>query len=106
MMAMMDSLPRLAMAAAGGCALGLVYFAGLWLTIRRLPTVRWPAVFSLASLLLRVAAALAGFYVIGAGDWRRLLFALAGFTAARMILARRQRGSATSSMSAEGDIRT
>ncbi|NIM50499.1 MAG: hypothetical protein GTN69_08595 [Armatimonadetes bacterium] len=85
----MSSTANLVLAAVGGFALGLIYFAALWITLRRLAVSRHPAVLSLGSLLVRVVLALAGFYLIGAGDWRRFLLALGGFIAARLFLVRR-----------------
>ncbi|MBN1458106.1 MAG: ATP synthase subunit I [Armatimonadetes bacterium] len=73
------------LALAAGFAFGWAYFAALWATVRRLPTARHPALLSVLSLATRLGAAVGFLYLIGAGDWRRLLAAGAGFTAARML---------------------
>lgn len=83
----------LALAGAGGFVLGLVYFAALWITIRRLTVSRHPALLYLGSLLLRLLLMLTGLYLIAGGDWRRLLVAFTGFLAARLLLLRRGRRS-------------
>jgi F1F0 ATPase subunit 2 len=72
-----------ALAVLAGAALGLVFYAGLWWTVRRAATFRRPGLSVLASLLLRMSIALGGFYVVAGSDWARLLLCLAGFVLAR-----------------------
>jgi F1F0 ATPase subunit 2 len=76
----------LALACAAGVGLGLFYFGGLWLTVRRLPTTRWPALLTLGSLLGRLAPTLVGFYLVMAGRWERLLACLVGFVLVRLVI--------------------
>ena len=78
----------LAGAAVAGAALGTVFYGGLWWTLRSGLARRNPAPWLLASSLLRMGFALAGFYVIGASDWQRLLSCLAGFIGVRLLLIR------------------
>lgn len=99
----MSSAINLVLAVMGGFALGLIYFAVLWITIQRLPVSRHPAVLSLRSLLVRLVVALVGFYLIGAGDWRRFLLALGGFIAARLFLVRQWGGRCITPLPAKGD---
>jgi F1F0 ATPase subunit 2 len=87
--------------ALGGAALGLFYFGGLWWTVRAIVGSRRSVFLQLASLLLRTAATLIGFYMVGGGDARRLVACLAGFVLARMFVARRVRTSAMPSPSRE-----
>ena len=47
----------LALACAAGIGLGLCYFGGLWLTVRRLPSARSPMPIALASFVARTAVA-------------------------------------------------
>jgi F1F0 ATPase subunit 2 len=82
---MTDWLP-LTLALAAGLALGLFFFGGLWLTVQRLPTTQWPVLLTLGSLLARTAVTLAGFYLVMAGRWERLLACLVGFTLMRFFL--------------------
>lgn len=76
-------------ALAGGFGLGLIFFGGLWWTVRRLPTAANPALLFLGSFLLRTSAVLAGFYFLAAGRWERLLACLVGFIVARLLLVQR-----------------
>jgi F1F0 ATPase subunit 2 len=47
----------------------------------------------LGSLLLRVGISLAGFYLIGRGDWEKLLVSLLGFVTARLLVTRLTRAA-------------
>jgi F1F0 ATPase subunit 2 len=66
-----------------GCLLGVIFFGGLWWTVRHGVSSTRPALWFSASLLLRVAIALAGFYFVGAGHWVWLVLCLLGFSTAR-----------------------
>ena len=72
-----------------GIALGGVYFAGLWETVRKLPDAEKPVRRMALSFALRTALALTGFYLVMQGDWQRLAAALVGFLLMREILLRR-----------------
>jgi F1F0 ATPase subunit 2 len=85
----MNELVQLVLAATAGMALGLFYFGGLWLTVRRLPTSRSPALLTLGSFAGRLAVTLLGFYLVTGGRWERLLACLAGFLIARTLLVHR-----------------
>lgn len=87
----MSELWGLVLAGIGGCALGVIFFGGLWWTVRKGLTSSKPAVWVFTSLLLRMGITLAGFYFAGAGDWRRLLVCMAGFLMARQIVMRLSR---------------
>ncbi|MFW6127514.1 MAG: ATP synthase subunit I, partial [Thermodesulfobacteriota bacterium] len=62
---------------------------GLWLTVQRLPGARRPGLLTLLSLIIRLGVTLAGFYLVMAGRWERLLVCLAGFLLVRILLVRR-----------------
>jgi F1F0 ATPase subunit 2 len=66
-----------------GLLLGAVFFGGLWWTVRRGMLSAAPALWFSASSLMRNAGAMAGFYLVSQGDWRRLLACLLGFFLAR-----------------------
>ena len=72
-------------ALASGVVLGAIYFGGLWLTVRRVPLVRQPALLLLGSFLLRSAVVLLGFYVVMDGRWERLVACMIGFLLARTL---------------------
>ncbi|MFJ2536010.1 ATP synthase subunit I [Pseudomonas sp. NPDC087614] len=71
-----------------GAALGGVFFGGLWWTVRRGASSPTPARWFLASLLLRTATVLFGFYLVGAGQPLRLGLCMLGFVMARVIVLR------------------
>jgi F1F0 ATPase subunit 2 len=71
-----------------GAALGAIFFVGLWWTVRRALTSQLPALLVLGSMLGRTGLVVVGFYFVGDGQWQRLLFCLAGFIFARVILVR------------------
>lgn len=79
---------ELTLASAAGGLLGLLFFGGLWWTVRRAFVSSRPALWLGGSLLLRMACVAAGFIVVSAGDWRRLLSCLLGFWAARWLTIR------------------
>jgi F1F0 ATPase subunit 2 len=81
---------RLAFDMMGGTLLGVFFYGGLWLTVRRLPTTRHPMALTLGSLLLRMALTLAGFFLVTGGRWQNAVASLVGFTAARLFLVNRR----------------
>jgi F1F0 ATPase subunit 2 len=72
-----------------GVALGIVYFAGLWHTVKHLPDSRHPDLTQIGSFLLRSAFALTGFILLMNGRWEPVSAALLGFVLAREVLVRR-----------------
>ncbi len=84
---MTDLIAPLLAGAAGGL-LGLLFFGGLWWTLRHAFASPRPALWIGCSLLLRMACVAAGFILVSAGDWRRLLACLVGFWAARWLVVR------------------
>ena len=71
-----------------GAILGAIFSGGLWWTIQRALSSTRPAIWFLASLLLRTAVALSGFYLVSRGDWRKLAACLFGFLVTRMVMTR------------------
>jgi len=85
------------LATLAGVALGLLFFGGLWWTVRRAAGSPRPALWFGPSLLIRIAVAGAGFYLVNDGTWQRLAACLAGFVIARMTVLRFAPGSAHAS---------
>jgi F1F0 ATPase subunit 2 len=83
---MTNSALALAPALLGGALLGVFFFGGLWWTVRRGLLSLVPAVWFLASSLIRTAVTLGGFYVVSHGEWRRLLACLFGLFLARIVV--------------------
>lgn len=78
----------LALIYAAGSLLGAGFFGGLWWTVRHGTTAAQPALWFLASLILRSGIAFYGFFLLGGTDWRRWLAAMAGFVMARVLVGR------------------
>lgn len=89
---MTDALTMLAILAAG-MVLGLVFFGGLWWTLRRGLASPHPARWFVLSLLVRVAVVLGGITLVSDGQWQRLLACLLGFWLARVLVLRGTRGA-------------
>ncbi len=62
----------------GGIILGLIFFGGLYYTTKKLSIVKRPALFVIASIVLRMAILIGGLYFIFSGDIIRLLIAIVG----------------------------
>jgi len=84
----MNETVSLAPALVAGVLLGLMFFGGLWWTVRNSVVHERPALWFLGSLLLRTSIILAGFYFVSGGHWERLLTCLLGFVIARFVLTR------------------
>jgi F1F0 ATPase subunit 2 len=84
---MRESL-ALVLALLAGSFLGAAFFGGLWWTIRRGVSSKSPALWFLGSILFRTVIAVIGFYLVGRGDWYRLLACLLGFILTRTLATR------------------
>ena len=71
-----------------GVLLGTFFFGGLWWTIRSSSPSQWSGLLFVGSLLIRMAVAVSGFYLVSHGDWRKLVACLVGFLLARIAVAR------------------
>jgi F1F0 ATPase subunit 2 len=69
-----------------GLGLGVIYFGGLWITVRRIPHVLKPRRLLWGSLVVRLALCLSFFYALLNHDWQLLVAAMFGFLAIRFIL--------------------
>ena len=72
-----------------GALLGCIYFGGLWLTVRRLMTVKHQAILMLGSFVIRNALMIIGFLPVIRQGWQYALVCLTGFTVIRFVLVRR-----------------
>jgi F1F0 ATPase subunit 2 len=70
-----------------GFGLGLLFFGGLWFTVRALPKSRHPALLVLLSYWTRTALVVVGFVFLIAGRWQNAVLALIGFVLSRLVLA-------------------
>ncbi len=92
----MNETLTLLLVLATGVLLGVMFFGGLWWTVRKGVLSRRPAIWIFGSLILRTGIVLAGFYVVSSGRWERLLVCLLGFIMARLIVTRLTRSSGES----------
>jgi F1F0 ATPase subunit 2 len=75
----------------GGVALGLLFFGGLWWTVRKGVCSERSALWFFTSFLLRTSMVLVGLYSVSAGRWPRLLISLLGCILGRQIVMRLSR---------------
>ncbi|MET0497189.1 MAG: ATP synthase subunit I [Steroidobacteraceae bacterium] len=87
-MPMNDVVTSQVLPMVAGLLLGVVFYGGLWWTVRSSLASRRPAQWFILSLLARTGVAMLGFYFVGQGHWERLLLCLLGFVAARLIVTR------------------
>jgi F1F0 ATPase subunit 2 len=81
----MQEILVLILSLVAGVFFGLLFFGGLWLTTKQLKTSKAPALFFLASFILRTTVVLVGFYLVSATDIKRLILCLIGFVIARFL---------------------
>lgn len=84
---MIDALSWVGVLLAG-VALGLMFFGGLWWTVRRGMASPRPALWFFGSLVVRVALTLGGIYLVAGDQWQRLLAIMLGFWLARAVVLR------------------
>jgi F1F0 ATPase subunit 2 len=86
---MISSVMSLSLAVLAGLLLGLFYFGGLWLTVRRLPSSKRPGMLMLGSFTARLLITLCGFVLLMDGNWERIVACMAGFLATRFVITRK-----------------
>ena len=84
----MNDYVALTVVLIAGILIGGFFFGGLWWTIQKGLSSRNPVLWFFGSTLLRLSAALAGFYFIAGKDWRKLLICMLGFLIARLLVTR------------------
>jgi F1F0 ATPase subunit 2 len=77
---------HLSAAFVAGGSVGIFYFGGLWLTVKRVPLGRRPRLLLVGSFVLRLAVLLAAFYALAPWGWAAMVCALAGLLIVRQIL--------------------
>jgi F1F0 ATPase subunit 2 len=101
----MNETTTVLLSALAGAGAGVVFFAGLWLTVRRLPSARRPGLLAAASAVGRIALAVGVLLLIArTGSWIRVAACLGGFVAVRWALVSRvKRRGATAGGGTEGN---
>ncbi len=84
----MNEALGLVLAGVTGLMLGVIFFGGLWWTVRRGTASSRPAVWFVGSFVVRTIVVLAGVYFVAGESWQRLLLSLLGFLVARMLVTR------------------
>jgi len=84
----MSEISNLMMALLAGVLLGMIFYGGLWWTIRRSVSAKTLNVWLIGSFPFRAIIAVGGFYLVSRGDWRSLLVCLLGFLIARVCVTR------------------
>ena len=79
----MNEMVYMILVLIAGLALGIIFFGGLWFTVRKTVTSTKPALWVLGSFLFRVSITLIGFYYISQGNLQRMIICLIGFVIAR-----------------------
>ncbi|MCC7546639.1 MAG: ATP synthase subunit I [Burkholderiales bacterium] len=87
----MSAVLPLLLALVAGLGLGLFYFGGLWLTVKRLGRARSPTLLFALSFGVRTALVVLGMYLVMDGSWPRMLACLAGFIIVRQTMMSRLR---------------
>lgn len=85
-----------------GFVLGGIFFGGLWWTVGKAISSTRPALWLLASLLLRSVIVLTGFFLVSGGQWQRLLLCLLGFILARLAVTWLTRGGEKDGLTGTG----
>lgn len=71
---------------AGGM-LSITFFGSLWFTTQKLPTIKYPVLLIIGSLVLRFAVILiVCYWVLVTQDWQILVVGLVSFTLARLLI--------------------
>jgi len=79
----MNEISNLIWAFIVGLLLGILFFGGLWITVKKIINSKTPGLLMVGSFVLRITIVLAGFYFIGLGDWKKLIACLIGFMVSR-----------------------
>ncbi|MBA2249136.1 MAG: ATP synthase subunit I [Chitinophagaceae bacterium] len=82
----MNEILLIIAAFVAGIALGIIFFGGLWITVKKSVNAKVPWLWVLGSFIVRVGIVMPGFYFISSGNWQRLVSCLIGFIAARFVV--------------------
>lgn len=72
-----------------GFALGVLYFLGLWLTLRDLPAKKHLRFKIVLSFFVRAGLLAAAFFYLMGHNWQRMVALIMGFWLARLVMIRR-----------------
>ncbi|MDF1517463.1 MAG: ATP synthase subunit I [Lutibacter sp.] len=68
-----------------GFVLGMLFFGGLWFTVKKSVSAKNPVVWIVGSFIVRMGSVLLGFYYMAQFGWRAMFLGLLGLIMARII---------------------
>lgn len=71
-----------------GFLLGIFFFGGLWWSTRKAITSKFPVLWFVGSLLIRLSVTVLVIYFVSRNHWERMLLCLLGFVIARAVIIR------------------
>ncbi|WP_017258828.1 ATP synthase subunit I [Pedobacter arcticus] len=69
-----------------GFGLGILFFGGLWITVKKTIGENYMGLWIAASSIIRIGITLTGFYFVAQGNIQRLLVCIASFIATRFLV--------------------
>ena len=69
-----------------GILVGSLFFGGLYLTVKKLTSLKYPALFMMLSLIVRLVILTGGIYLIMDGGIKNVLSAMAGIILVRFVM--------------------
>jgi F1F0 ATPase subunit 2 len=69
-----------------GFVLGVIFFGGLWFTVKKAVASKNTALWIAGSSIIRIAIVLTGIYYIAEGSWQKMVLCMVGFIVARFMV--------------------
>ena len=82
----MNEILMIVLALITGVVLGIIFFYGLWLTVKKAVTAKIPALWILGSFLIRTSVILLGIYYVGNIDIKNYIICGVGFVIGRYMM--------------------
>jgi F1F0 ATPase subunit 2 len=82
----MPGIISFALCLLAGIGLGMLFYGGLWFTVRALPRSEHPMALAFASFSARTGVVLTGFVLVTGHRWHNAVLCLLGFVLARTLL--------------------
>lgn len=82
----MNEITLFVLLLAAGFVLGMLFFGGLWLTVKKSLSAKNSAWLIFGSFVVRMAIVLSGFYYVSQFGWQAMLFGMLGFIMARFMV--------------------
>lgn len=92
---MEDPLTKYGLLVLFGMVLGVIFFGGLWVTVRKLSTSKRPALLFLSSAVVRTLIVLSGIWYFAADDATSVGACLLGFIGLRLLATHGRTGLGT-----------